>query len=89
MAEPTLSPPIGDAKLQDEVDEIHHPSSNGLANQEEGNVREGDYDAETVERVYRKIDRRIIPGLSPIHTFTNASAHAGSFLGPLLPLLGH
>ncbi|KAK7425186.1 hypothetical protein QQX98_000101 [Neonectria punicea] len=61
MAEPDLSPPIGDAKLHDEVDEIHHPSSNGLVNQEEGNVREGDYDIETVERVYRKIDLRIIP----------------------------
>ncbi|KAH7148410.1 major facilitator superfamily domain-containing protein [Dactylonectria macrodidyma] len=61
MAEPTLRSPIGDAKLQDEIDEIHHPSSDALANQEEGNVREGDYDTETVERVYKKIDRRIIP----------------------------
>lgn len=72
MAEPTLSPPIGDAKLQDEVDEIHHPSSNGLANQEEGNVREGDYDAETVEHVYRKIDRRIIPAFWVLYFLCSA-----------------
>ncbi|CAM1500543.1 Fc.00g097050.m01.CDS01 [Cosmosporella sp. VM-42] len=57
MAQPVTDPPIGDAKFSNEV----QASSNKLANQEEGNVREGDYDVETVERVYRKIDRRIIP----------------------------
>ncbi|KAF7550165.1 hypothetical protein G7046_g8102 [Stylonectria norvegica] len=63
MAQPSSDAPplVGDAKLRDEqVDELR-ASSNDLANQEEGHVREGDYDAETVEKVYRKIDRRIIP----------------------------
>ena len=65
MATPTSPPPIGGPKLDDDDVQI---SSNALANQEEGNAREGDYDVETVEKVYRKIDMRIIPGLS------NASA---------------
>jgi hypothetical protein len=30
-----------------------HFASTGLENQEEGNAREGDYDVETVERIYR------------------------------------
>ena len=30
-----------------------HLASTGLENQEEGNAREGDYDVETVERIYR------------------------------------
>ncbi|KAI5462107.1 major facilitator superfamily domain-containing protein [Mariannaea sp. PMI_226] len=57
MTDPATTPPIGAAKLYSNV----QVSSHGLANQEEGNVREGDYDVETVERVYRKIDVRIIP----------------------------
>lgn len=55
MGQPELDAPIGDAKFPNEVNETH-TSSNGLSNQEEGNVREGDYDVETVERVYRYVE---------------------------------
>lgn len=50
MAQPELDAPIGDAKFPN--DEVR-TSSNGLSNQEEGIAREGDYDVETVEKVYR------------------------------------
>ena len=52
MAQPELDAPIGGPKFPNEVNEVR-TSSNGLSNQEEGNAREGDYDVDTVERVYR------------------------------------
>lgn len=59
MAEPTRASLVSDGNHDDHVTKHTYV----LGNQEEGNVREGDYDVETVERVYRKIDRRIIPGM--------------------------
>ncbi|KAF5662193.1 major facilitator superfamily transporter [Fusarium heterosporum] len=47
-------------------------ASTGLENQEEGNAREGDYDVETVERIYRKIDRRIIPAFWVLYFLCSA-----------------
>ncbi|KAM0347735.1 hypothetical protein ACHAPU_004750 [Fusarium lateritium] len=47
-------------------------ASNGVENQEEGNAREGDYDVETVERIYRKIDRRIIPAFWVLYFLCSA-----------------
>ncbi|RKK79805.1 Vitamin H transporter 1 [Fusarium oxysporum] len=49
-----------------------HLASTGLENQEEGNAREGDYDVETVERIYRKIDRRIIPAFWVLYFLCSA-----------------
>ncbi|CAF3519220.1 unnamed protein product [Fusarium graminearum] len=49
-----------------------HFASTGLENQEEGNAREGDYDVETVERIYRKIDRRIIPAFWVLYFLCSA-----------------
>ncbi|KAM6507790.1 hypothetical protein FSOLCH5_012988 [Fusarium solani] len=60
MAEPAPSSLASDG-LHDEQASKHQHPTNVLVNQEEGNAREGDYDMETVERVYRKIDLRIIP----------------------------
>ncbi|KAF5008924.1 hypothetical protein FDECE_4819 [Fusarium decemcellulare] len=61
MAEPAPSSLASDGQHDEQAASKPHMSSNGLVNQEEGNAREGDYDVETVERVYRKIDLRIIP----------------------------
>ncbi|KAH6874714.1 major facilitator superfamily domain-containing protein [Thelonectria olida] len=69
MAAPTSPPPIGGPKLDDDDVQI---SSNALANQEEGNAREGDYDVETVEKVYRKIDMRIIPAFWVLYFLCSA-----------------
>lgn len=71
MAQPELDAPIGDAKFPNEVNETR-TSSNGLSNQEEGIAREGDYDVETVEKVYRKIDRRIIPAFWVLYFLCSA-----------------
>lgn len=59
MTIPPSPPPIGASKFNDDG---VHVSSDALASQEEGTAREGDYDVETVEKVYRKIDMRVIPG---------------------------
>lgn len=42
-------------------------SAGRLVDQEHGINGPDDYDVEAVERVYRKIDRRIIPGTMLIH----------------------
>ncbi|KAI8672889.1 MFS domain-containing protein [Fusarium sp. Ph1] len=60
MAEPAPSSLASDGLHDEQASKSQHPT-NVLVNQEEGNAREGDYDMETVERVYRKIDLRIIP----------------------------
>ncbi|KAJ4326520.1 hypothetical protein N0V84_003043 [Fusarium piperis] len=60
MAEPAPSSLASDGQHDEQASKAQHPT-NLLVNQEEGNAREGDYDMETVERVYRKIDLRIIP----------------------------
>ncbi|KAI8674111.1 MFS domain-containing protein [Fusarium keratoplasticum] len=60
MAEPAPSSLASDGQHDEQASKPQH-STNVLVNQEEGNAREGDYDMETVERVYRKIDLRIIP----------------------------
>ena len=44
-----------------------------LVDQEHGINGPEDYDVETVERVYRKVDRRIIPGMVPIFHSTYSS----------------
>ncbi|KAF4979495.1 hypothetical protein FZEAL_4315 [Fusarium zealandicum] len=71
MAGPAPSSLASDGQ-HDERSSKPHMASEGLANQEEGNVREGDYDVATVERVYRKIDLRIIPAFWVLYFLCSA-----------------
>ena len=54
MAEPAPSSLASDGQHDEQASKPQH-STNVLVNQEEGNAREGDYDMETVERVYRYV----------------------------------
>ncbi|KAF4451569.1 hypothetical protein F53441_5425 [Fusarium austroafricanum] len=71
MAESAHSSLASGGKHDDPVSQPQF-SSTGLENQEEGNAREGDYDVETVERIYRKIDRRIIPAFWVLYFLCSA-----------------
>ncbi|KAM0453375.1 hypothetical protein ACHAO4_004968 [Trichoderma viride] len=59
------APPDGDSKKPNTTESVvfsPSASSNGdPEGRDGGDIRPADYDSETVEKVYRKIDRRIIP----------------------------
>jgi hypothetical protein len=63
MAHGTPESPVGDAKFSSDIGAAPH----GIhSREEEALARPDDFDVETVERVYRKLDLRIIPGRPPL-----------------------
>jgi hypothetical protein len=98
MAQDTDSIHAGHGKDVDETNEEHGPAAmKGLdavyAEEGPGGTQPEDYDIQTVERVYRKLDFRIIPGMSLCVPSTYQSGaliiNTSSLLGSVFPLLRH
>lgn len=75
------------------IDDVHTDGEQSASLEQQGNDRpqgDNDYDVEEVEQVYRKLDLRIIPGMTgSLQRIFALKLTIHSFLDPVFSLLCH
>lgn len=73
MAQASRVSPSGVDKAYDDVRSSSQDQDPEAPLETASSHAQEDYDLETVEKVYRKLDMRIIPGRQPVSPITNRS----------------